>query len=215
MSENKISPTLHAALFLITLALLLAGPRPARALEKELIFPVPHLTPTENQGLLKVGDPAPDFTLTAIDGRPVKLSSYRGKKIVVLSFVPAAFTPVCSSQWPMYNMARALFQKYNAEVIGISTDNLPSLYAWTKGMGELWFPVLSDFWPHGRVCKLYGVLRRNGTAERALFVIDRQGTVRWFDIHDINQRPPLDDLDRALAEVSASPVWVKPESGKR
>ncbi len=212
MSVNK---PLFFSLAVLLALLPLALPGPARALDQELIFPVPHLSPRENQGTLKVGESAPDFTLTGLDGRPLTLSSYRGKKIVVLSFVPAAFTPVCSSQWPMYNMAQALFQKYNAEVIGISTDNLPSLYAWTKGMGKLWFPVLSDFWPHGRVCKLYGVLRKNGTAERALFVIDRQGTIRYIDIHDINQRPPLDDLDTALAAISANPVLLKNGPAKR
>jgi hypothetical protein len=82
-----------------------------------------------------------------VAGKPVTLSSFRNRKLVVLSFVPAAFTPVCSAQWPMYNMAEAMFKKYNTVVLGISTDNLPSQYAWTKNMGELWFPVLSDFWP--------------------------------------------------------------------
>jgi peroxiredoxin (alkyl hydroperoxide reductase subunit C) len=207
--------TFSLAFFLVVF-LVVAWHVPATpALEKDLIYQVPHLTPRENQGILKVGDPAPDFTLPTLREKSLTLSSFRGKKIVVLSFVPAAFTPVCSAQWPMYNMAQALFEKYHAEVIGITTDNLPSLYAWTKGMGEIWFPVLSDFWPHGKVCKRYGILRHDGTAERALFVIDRQGVIRYIDIHDINQRPPLDDLDRALAEVAAQPFYEKPGPVKR
>ncbi len=191
---------------LFTLLFLLPS-RPAAALEKELLYPVPHLAPTATHTTLKVGDPAPDFTLPAVAGGRVSLSAYRGKKIVVLSFVPAAFTPVCSGQWPLYNLAQSLFRKYHAELLGITTDNLPSLYAWCQGMGKLWFPVLSDFWPHGAVCQKYGILRPEGVAERALFVIDRQGVIRYIDIHDINQRPPLDALDRALAEVAAFPVW--------
>ena len=65
-------------------------------------------------------------------------------------------------------------------------------------MDGLWFPVLSDFWPHGKVAKAYGVLRTNGTAERALFVIDRNGIIRYVDVHDINQRP---DLGVLMAEL--------------
>ena len=206
MLTGKRSLSLLAA---CTLLLTLVLPRLAAGLEKELIYQVPHLTPRENRSLLKVGDPAPDFTLPAVAGKPVTLSSFRNRKLVVLSFVPAAFTPVCSAQWPMYNMAEAMFKKYNAVVLGISTDNLPSQYAWIKGMGDLWFPVLSDFWPHGRVCKEYGVLRRNGTAERAIFIIDRQGLIRYIDIHDINERPPLDDLNEALAAISAQPVLIR------
>ncbi len=196
-------------LSICSLLLILTLPGLAAGLESELIYQVPHLTPRENRSLLKVGDPAPDFTLPSVAGKPVTLSSFRNRKLVVLSFVPAAFTPVCSSQWPMYNMAEAMFKKYNAVVLGISTDNIPSQYAWTKGMGELWFPVLSDFWPHGRICRQYGVLRSNGTAERAIFIIDRQGIIRYIDIHDINERPPLDDLNEALAAVSAQPVLLR------
>jgi len=85
--------------------------------------------------------------------------------------------------------------------LGITVDNLPTLHAWTQEMGGLWFPVLSDFWPHGAVAAKYGVLRSDGTAERALFVIDKQGVIRYVDVHDINERPPLDELVRALERL--------------
>ncbi|MBN2331759.1 MAG: peroxiredoxin [Deltaproteobacteria bacterium] len=168
----------------------------------QAVFPVPHLSPQDSNLRIQVGDRAPDFTLPAITGDLITLSAYQGKKNVVLSFVPAAFTPVCSAQWPMYNMAEDLFSRYDAVVLGIATDNIPSLYAWTRGMGTLWFPVLSDFWPHGMVAKDYGVLRTNGTAERALFIIDKTGVIRYVDVHDINERPPLDVLAAALAAVA-------------
>jgi peroxiredoxin (alkyl hydroperoxide reductase subunit C) len=68
-------------------------------------------------------------------------------------------------------------------------------------MGGLWFPVLSDFWPHGRVADTYGVLRSDGTSERALFVIDKAGVIRYIDVHDINDRPGLEALVRALERL--------------
>ena len=92
---------------------------------------------------------------------------------MVISFVPAAWTPVCSDQWPGYNIAKDVFDSHDAVLLGITVDNIPTLFAWTRQMGDLWFPVLSDFWPHGRVADSYGVLRGDGVSERALFVIDK------------------------------------------
>ena len=82
-----------------------------------------------------------------------------------------------------------------------TTDNTPSQHAWTSLMGDLGFEVLSDFWPHGKTSSAYGVLRSDGTTERALFVIDKQGVIRWIDVHDINERPPLEELAAALAKI--------------
>ena len=95
------------------------------------------------------------------------MNQFREKKNVVISFVPAAWTPVCSDQWPGYNIAKDLFEENDAVLLGITVDNIPTLFAWTQEMGGLWFPVLSDFWPHGAVAKKYGVLRSDGTSERA------------------------------------------------
>ena len=125
----------------------------------ENIYPVGKLKPTDSVLKVKVGDVAPDFTLPAVEGGTVSLSQYKGRKNVVISFVPAAWTPVCSDQWPGYNISKKLFDKYDATLIGITVDNIPTLYAWTKQMcnpGEkLWFPVLSDFYPHGAVASQY------------------------------------------------------------
>ena len=169
--------------------------------KKDLVYEVGELTPVDSQVAVKVGERAPDFTLPATEGTQVSLSDYREKKNVVLSFVPAAWTPVCSSQWPGYNIARNVFDKRDTVLLGITADNIPTLYAWTTDMGTMWFPVLSDFWPHGAVAKKYGVLRSNGTAERALFVIDKVGVVRYIDVHDINERPPLDELVAELDKL--------------
>ncbi len=150
------------------------------------------LKPRDSTLKVKVGDPAPDFTLPAVSGETVTLSQYRGSKNVVLSFVPAAWTPVCSDQWPGYNIVKTLFDENEAVLLGITVDNIPTLYAWTKQMGDLWFPVLSDFWPHGAVADRYGVLRSDGVSERALFVIDKEGVLRAIHVADINVRPNLE-----------------------
>ncbi len=167
------------------------------------IFDPGQLKPTENSPTLKAGDQAPDFTLPAISGATVSLSQYRGKKNVVLSFVPAAWTPVCSQQWPGYNIAKDIFDKNDTMLLGISVDNIPTLYAWTQEMGTLWFPVLSDFWPHGDVAKKYGILRSNGVSERALFLIDKKGVIRYIDVHDINKMPRLEELAQQLEKLNS------------
>jgi len=159
------------------------------------------LKPIDSATSLKIGDMAPDFSLPDIHGGRVSLEQFRGKKNVVLSFVPAAWTPVCSQQWPGYNIAKDFFDRYDAIVLGVSVDNIPTLYAWTSQMGELWFPVLSDFWPHGAAAQKYGVLRSDGTSERALFVIDKQGKIRYIDVHDINEMPRLETLIHELEKI--------------
>jgi peroxiredoxin len=159
------------------------------------------LKSTDSVLKLKVGDRAPDFTLKAVSGETVSLRQYRGKKNVVISFVPAAWTPVCSDQWPGYNIVKDIFDKHDALLLGISVDNIPTLFSWTNQMGNLWFPVLSDFWPHGKVAASYGVLRSDGVSERALFVIDKKGIIRYIDVHDINKRPPLEDLVKELEKL--------------
>jgi peroxiredoxin (alkyl hydroperoxide reductase subunit C) len=160
------------------------------------------LKPTDSVLKVNVGDGAPLFTLPAVSGETISLSQYRERKNVVLSFVPAAWTPVCSDQWPGYNIIRAAFDQHDAILLGITVDNIPTLFAWTNQMGQLWFPVLSDFWPHGAVAEKYGVLRSNGVSERALFVIDKKGIIRYIDVHDINKRPPLEDLVGALEKLT-------------
>jgi peroxiredoxin len=160
------------------------------------------LKPIDSVSTLKVGDKAPDFTLPSTAGERVSLSSYAGKKNVVISFVPAAWTPVCSEQWPGYNLLRAMFEARNAVMLGITVDNIPTLFVWTAEMGEVWFPVLSDFWPHGEVARKYGVLRTDGVSERAIFVIDRQGIIRYIDVHDINERPKMEILMTELEKIN-------------
>ncbi len=168
---------------------------------KNNIYNPGELRPVDSVLKVKVGQKAPDFTLKAVSGGKVSLRDYRGRKNVVISFVPAAWTPVCSDQWPGYNIIADIFESNDAVLLGITVDNIPTLFSWTNQMGKLWFEVLSDFWPHGAVAARFGVLRSDGVAERALFVIDKKGVIRFIDVHNINQRPPLDDLVRELGKL--------------
>ena len=148
-----------------------------------------------------VGEMAPDFTLPDLAGTPVRLRDFRARKNVVLSFVPAAWTPVCSDQWPGYNLITDILEEHDAVLLGITVDNTPSQRAWVEAMGGLRFTVLSDFWPHGAVADTYGILRSSGEAERALFVIDKQGVLRFIEVHDINTRPDLGLLVREVEKL--------------
>ncbi|MGB9715869.1 MAG: peroxiredoxin [Thermodesulfovibrionales bacterium] len=168
---------------------------------KDYIYQPGTLKPIDSKPKLKIGDIAPDFTLPSITGEKISLSQFHGKKNVVISFVPAAWTPVCSDQWPGYNLVKDIFDQYDAILLGITVDNIPTLYAWTRPMGDIWFPVLSDFWPHGKVAKKYGVLRSDGVSERALFVIDKKGIIRYIDVHDINKRPLLEELVKEMEKL--------------
>lgn len=160
------------------------------------------LKPIDSQLKVKIGHKAPDFTLTSLSGQAITLSQYRGEKNVLISFVPAAWTPVCSDQWPGYNIAKSLFESHDTILLGITVDNRPTLFAWTREMNGLWFPVLSDFWPHGQVCKAYGVLRTDGMAERALFLVDKQGILRFIHVSDINVRPELGSIIQAMKNLA-------------
>ncbi len=175
------------------------------AVFKENIFDPGTLKPTDSVLRVNVGDRAPDFTLPAVSGGKVSLGQYSRKKNVVLSFVPAAWTPVCSDQWPGYNIVKDIFDEHNAVLLGITVDNIPTLFAWTNQMstGEerLWFPILSDFWLHGAVADRYGVLRSDGVSERALFIIDKRGIIRYIDVHNINERPSLEVLVKELEKL--------------
>ena len=170
---------------------------------KDMIYDSGKLEPVDSRTTLAVGDNAPDFSLPSLSGEKVTLSQFHGKKNVVISFVPAAWTPVCSEQWPGYNIIKDVFDAGDAILLGITVDNIPTLHAWTEQMGGVWFPVLSDFWPHGKVAEEYGILRSDGTSERALFVIDKQGVLRYVDVHDINERPDLETLVREIGKLGS------------
>src|SRR5215831_301818 len=127
--------------------------------------------PRAESKTLKVGDPAPDFVLKSADREDWRLSDFRGKKNVVLAFVPFAFSAVCSAQLPSYEAELSRFKDLDTEVVSISMDSVYALNSWSKSMHTS-FPLLSDFYPQGQVVDLYGVRHPFGMPERALIVID-------------------------------------------
>ncbi len=146
---------------------------------------------------LKVGDPAPDFELKGTGKTEFRLSGRRGKS-VVLNFFPAAFSSVCSEQITRIQQEKDLFGP-DAVIVGISVDNTWALEAFARQMGAE-FPLLSDFYPHGAVAQKYGILRENGTAERAVIGIDASGIVRYIDVHVPLEVPELTACAAALGK---------------
>ena len=143
----------------------------------------------DRTAILKVGDKAPDFTLTDQNGNKVTLSSFAGKKNVVLVFHPLAFTSVCAVQMPGYSKERQSFEGLETQVLGLSVDSVPTHKAWAEHIGGVEYPLLADFWPHGEVAKKYGILRNEGYSERATFVVDKKGILRHIEVHEIGKVP--------------------------
>lgn len=145
---------------------------------------------------LKVGDEAPDFELPASPtGEKFRLSDYRGKQAVVINFVPAAFSPVCSNQLPLIEQKRKEFEAQDALPVVISCDGPWALAAWKQQLG-VDYPVLSDFNPHGETARKYGVLiEGRGIANRVVIVVGKDGRVAWIQptekITDIPDYDPV------------------------
>lgn len=147
---------------------------------------------------LKVGDEAPDFTLPTHNEGELNLEWYEGRKNIVLAFYPGDWTPVCATQVPGYQNIIDEFEKYEAQLLAISVDSVPCHKAWARSLGGLSFPLMSDFWPHGGVAEKYGVLTNRGYAERAIFLIDKQGIIRYIEIVHPAQLPDNNELFRRL-----------------
>lgn len=153
---------------------------------------------------LKPGDEAPDFELRSHRGGTVKLSAYRGKQNVVLAFHPLAFTPVCANQMCAYESDLQRFTSADTVVLGVSIDAQPSKTAWAKTLGPISFDLLSDSYPHGEVAQKYGVFRdTDGISERAVFLIDKHGRIRWSKVYDIPELPKNEELLKELANLGA------------
>ena len=151
---------------------------------------------------VEIGDEAPDFELPDQHGTPVKLSSFRGTKNVVLVFYPLAFSPVCSGELCAMREDFPEVSRDDVELITVSVDSLYSHRVWAE-QENFQFALLSDFWPHGAVAKAYGVLDQDrGVALRGTFVIDKEGVVRWKVVHPIPQARDIADYQKALAALS-------------
>ncbi len=151
----------------------------------------------EPPSALPPGTSAPDFTLHSTPDQSVSLSDFRGQP-VILAFYPADWSPVCGDQMALYNEVLPEFRRFNAELIGISVDGVWCHAAFAKDR-NLHFPLLADFEPKGTVAKRYGVYRRpDGTSERALFVLDAQGIIRWSYVSPVGINPGADGILTAL-----------------
>jgi peroxiredoxin len=152
------------------------------------------------QGPLSPGTRAPDFTLLSAPASNVSLSSLRGRP-VILAFYPADWSPVCGDQMALYNEILPELQAFGAELLGISVDGVWCHQAFAQ-QRKLHFPLLADFEPKGAVAQRYGVYRSaDGFTERALFVIDGAGVVRWSYLSPIDVNPGADGILRALESL--------------
>jgi peroxiredoxin len=151
--------------------------------------------------LLAPGTAAPEFTLHSAPDKTVSLSELRGRP-AVLAFYPADWSPVCGDQMALYNEVLPEFEKYKATLLGISVDGVWCHKAFAENR-NLHFPLLADFEPKGAVAKQYGAYRAaDGTAERALFVLDENGIVRWSYLSPIAVNPGADGILSALEKVA-------------
>ncbi len=149
---------------------------------------------------LKEGTKAPDFSLKDTPDQKVALSDLLGQP-VILAFYPADFSPVCGNEMTLFNEVLPEFQKYNAQFLGISVDNIWSHLAFAKDR-NLRFPLLSDFHPKGAVSKLYNAYREEaGESERALYVIDKKGFIFWSYISPVGISPGADGILNALEKL--------------
>ncbi|MFZ0891730.1 MAG: redoxin domain-containing protein [Thermoplasmata archaeon] len=151
--------------------------------------------------LLPPGTPAPEFALHSTPDQKVALTELRGRP-VVLAFYPADWSPVCSDELALYNEILPEFEKYDAEVIGISVDGIWSHAAFARDR-KLHFPLLADFEPKGEVSRQYGAyMDHEGESARALFVVDEKGVIRWSYLSPTGINPGANGILAALEHLS-------------
>lgn len=161
--------------------------------------------------ILAAGTPAPDFALNATPDQILRLSELRGRP-VILVFYPADWSPVCGDQVALYNEILPEFHEYGAEIVGISVDGVWCHAAFARDR-HLHFPLLADFEPKGAVSRLYGAYRpEEGISERALFVLDGDGIIRWSYCSPIGVNPGADGILSALESLGSKPAPAKAES---
>jgi peroxiredoxin len=155
---------------------------------------------SDNQ-ILSAGTPAPDFALKSAPDKTLRLSELRGKP-VVLAFYPADWSPVCGDQMALYNEMHEEFAEHDAQLLGISVDGAWCHAAFAKAR-NLRFPLVSDFEPKGAVSRAYGAYRTGeGVSERALFVLDADGVIRWSYLSPMSVNPGADGIFQALESLA-------------
>jgi peroxiredoxin len=157
------------------------------------------------QSALPAGTKAPDFTLPSTPDQKLSLSDFRGSP-VILAFYPADWSPVCGDQMALYNEVLPEFSRYGAHLLGISVDGAWCHAAYREHR-NLHFSLLADFEPKGEVARKFGVYRQGeGISERALFVIDGQGTITWSFVSPIGVNPGADGILNALDNLQEKKV---------
>ena len=157
---------------------------------------------------LAVGDDAPPFALKNQHGEVVSLADFRGTKHVVIVFYPFAFSGICTGELRDIREGLADFEGDDIQVVAMSCDALYSLRAWADAEGYF-FPLLSDFWPHGETAKAYGVFsEENGFAIRGTFLVDRDGVIRWTLVNGPGEARDFGGYRAALAELRGAPSPV-------
>jgi peroxiredoxin len=160
------------------------------------------MSPSPSSTPLPAGTPAPDFTLPVTPDQHISLAELRGRP-VILAFYPADWSPVCGDQMTLYNQVLPEFTRLGAELLGISVDGSWCHRAFAEDR-HLHFPLLADFEPKGDVARRYGVYREaEGTSERALFVIDAEGIIRWSYCSPVGVNPGADGILDALERLAA------------
>jgi len=150
---------------------------------------------------IEIGKEAPNFTLKNQFGEEVSLSDYRGQKNVVLVFFPMAFTGICTGELCEIRDNKSSFESDDVQVIGISCDATPSQKAFAEKEG-IEYPLLSDFWPHGEISKLYGAwFEDRGFSLRGTFIIDKAGILRWSVVNSPGDSRNTDEYKAALAAL--------------
>jgi peroxiredoxin len=156
---------------------------------------------TFTMALLKEGTAAPDFRLKSTPDQKVSLSDFRGKN-VILAFYPADWSPVCSDELALFNEIQPMFKKHNAELLGISVDNTWCHVAFEQAR-KFRFQLLSDFHPKGETSRQYGAYRDpDGVCERAIYLIDDKGVVRWSYLSPVGINPGAEGLLDALEALN-------------
>jgi peroxiredoxin len=152
------------------------------------------------RSVIKAGARTPEFSLPSTPDQMVSISEFRGRP-VILAFYPADWSPVCGDQMALYNEVLGEFKRFDAELIGISVDGIWCHLAFAHDR-KLRFPLLADFEPKGHVARQFGVYReREGTSERALFVIDADGIIQWSYVSPVGINPGADGILRALENL--------------
>jgi peroxiredoxin len=151
--------------------------------------------------MLTKNDRAPDFELFYTPDQQMTLHQLKGKN-VVLAFYPADWSPVCSDQMSLYNEMLQLFRGHNAELLGISVDSKWCHAAFARAR-KLQFPLLADFHPQGETARKYGVYNeQDGVCNRALFVIDGEGIIRWSYLSPTGTNPGAEGILSALESIT-------------